>query len=88
MPNDDQPAAYENVVQRLQRRIREARRLGYRVRSEWLDDQQPGWCQIGGITTIFLDQTQPAAEQLAQLEESLRSLVNAELAVRSVRPAA
>ena len=69
-----QPSSHENVVQRLKRRIREAKAMGYRVRTEWLDDQEATWCVIGGVTTIFIDQTQPAADQLGQLEESLKSL--------------
>ncbi|MCG8648919.1 MAG: hypothetical protein MI861_03755 [Pirellulales bacterium] len=34
----------ENVVQRLNRRLGEAKRMGFRVRTEWLEDQQATWC--------------------------------------------
>ncbi len=66
----------ENVVQRLRRRIQDAQRLGFRVRTEWLDDQQASWCEIGGVKTLFVNLSQTAAEQLQQLEESLAAFVN------------
>jgi hypothetical protein len=70
----------ENVVTRLRNRIRDTKRMGIRVRSEWLDDQQATWCEIGGVLTVFVDLSQPAAEQLAQLEEALQSLAGRSLA--------
>ncbi len=61
----------ENVVQRLRRRIRDAKKMGFRVRSDWLSEQQASWCEIGGVKTLFIDLSQTAAEQLRQLDESL-----------------
>lgn len=75
-------ASSPNVVARLRQRIADARRLGYRVRIEVLEDQQAGWCQVGKSKLIFIDLSQSAAEQLAQLDETL-----AEIAAVSSRSA-
>ncbi len=64
----------ENIVQRLRRRINDAKSLGCEVRLEWLDDSQGDWCVVGGKRTIFLDSGQTAAEQLTQLEEILHEI--------------
>lgn len=63
----------ENVVARLRHRIDQAKRQGFHVRIEVLGDEQPGWCQVGTKRLIFLDLSQTAAEQLAQLNETLAS---------------
>ncbi len=63
----------ENVVTRLRRRIREAKAMGFKVRSEWLDDEQATWCEVGGVKTLFVDLSQTAAEQLRQLDETLEA---------------
>ncbi len=63
----------ENVVVRLRRKIRQAKQQGFRVRSEYLEDQQATWCEIGGVKTLFIDLSQTADQQLLQLEESLAS---------------
>ena len=65
--------ADENIVQRLHRRKREAKAMGFRIRMEVLDDEQASWCEIGGVKTIFINLSQTAAEQLHQLDESLAS---------------
>ena len=70
----------ENIVQRLRRRTREAKAMGFRIRTEWLDDQQASWCEIGGVKTLFIDLSQSASEQLQQLEESLASFADAQKA--------
>tara|TARA_R110002073_G_scaffold46789_7_gene127454 strand:- start:8452 stop:8739 length:288 start_codon:yes stop_codon:yes gene_type:complete len=67
----DSKIADENVVQRLRRRTQQARDLGFHVRTELLDGQEPSWCMIGKRKTIFIDLAQTAAEQLRQLEESM-----------------
>lgn len=61
----------ENIVERLRRRMAEAKRMGFRIRTEWLDGQQATWCEVGGVKTIFVDLTQSTAEQLQQLDETL-----------------
>ncbi|TWU57569.1 hypothetical protein [Rubripirellula reticaptiva] len=68
----------DNVVIRLKKRLAHARKAGFKVRIEVLDDEQPGWCQVGSSRILFLNIAQTAAEQLAQLEETLQDF--AELA--------
>ncbi|MGV3485870.1 MAG: hypothetical protein ACO1RT_15740 [Planctomycetaceae bacterium] len=65
------PAA--NIVQRLRRRIAEVRSLGFQIRQEFLQGHPSSWCEIGGKKTIFLDSSQPAADQIAALDEAIRS---------------
>lgn len=65
---------HEHVVDRLRSRTAQARQLGFEVRAELLDGSQPDWCQLGSRRIIFLDLSQTAGEQLAQLEEILRLL--------------
>jgi hypothetical protein len=61
------------VVARLAIRIREARRLGFHVRQEYLGGNVGNWCEIGGRKTVFLDASQAAGEQLAVLEQAIDS---------------
>lgn len=58
-----------NVAQRLRERIRAAQAFGFEIRHEVLDDQTPGWCQIGSRKLMFVDLAATTAEQLAQVEE-------------------
>lgn len=69
---DDQ----ENIVTRLRTRIRDAKRQGFRVRTEILDEEQASWCVIGDVKTIFIDLSQTAAEQLSQLNETLATFAS------------
>ena len=62
-----------NVVERLKLRLCEARRMGFRVRMEVLDDEQATWCVIGGIPTLFVDLSQTAGLQLRQVDEAMQS---------------
>jgi len=82
-PAGGHAAAGQNVIERLRQRIRDAKGMGVRVRSEWLDDEQASWCEIGGVVTIFIDLSQTAAEQLQQLEDSLASLAAERTTARS-----
>lgn len=61
----------ENIVAYLKRRIGEARKLGFHVRVEPMEEGQSGWCQIGAKKILFLDASRTAAEQLGQLDEAL-----------------
>lgn len=61
----------DNVVRRLKQQLDHARRLGFQVRMEVLDEEQPGWCQIGKSRLLFVNLSQTAAEQLAQVSETL-----------------
>lgn len=62
-----------NVVTRLKRRIDDARALGFKVRMEPLDGEQATWCEIAGVPNLFIDLSQTAAEQLQQLDETLKA---------------
>ncbi|NND97159.1 MAG: hypothetical protein HKN47_07515 [Pirellulaceae bacterium] len=66
----------QNVVQRLNQRLAAAKQMGFNVRTELLDGQQSTWCVLGVTKVIFLDLSQTAAEQLAQLNEVLADYVN------------
>ena len=63
------PADANHVVDRLRNRILQLRKTGITVRNDWLDGEQPAWCEIRGVTTVILDASATAAEQLCQLEE-------------------
>lgn len=63
----------ENVVTRLRNRLADAQTLGFRVRLEPLESQMATWCEIAGIPTLFVDLSQPAGEQLQQLDDALDS---------------
>ena len=54
----------ENVVERLASCFNEARKIGFNVRMEVFDDEQAGWCVIGGVPTLFVDLSQAAPIQL------------------------
>ena len=72
---DAEQAPRSNIVQRLQRRMAEARRAGFAIRTEWLGGEAGGCCEFGGQRWIFIDLSLPVADQLAQLDEALRSTV-------------
>lgn len=61
----------QNVVVRLKNRLAEARKMGFKIRMELLDDEQATWCVIAGVPTLFVDLSQTAAEQLQQLDEAI-----------------
>lgn len=65
------PNPATNIVQRLKAKLGEARSQGFKIRMEFFDDEQASWCVIGGVPTLFVDQSQTAAEQLRQLDEIL-----------------
>ncbi|MCO8123693.1 hypothetical protein NHH03_18250 [Stieleria sp. TO1_6] len=60
-----------NVAQRLGGAINAAKRLGFDVRKVVLNDQSPGWCQLGSQKILFLDLTATTSEQLHQIETIL-----------------
>lgn len=63
----------ENVVERLRRKIGEARTLGFHIRQEVLSGPQPAWCEFGGKKWLFLDASQPARDQIESIEVALDS---------------
>jgi hypothetical protein len=63
----------DNVLKRLSNRLADARSQGFRVRIEPLESQTATWCEIAGIPTLFVDLSQPAGEQLQQIDDALKS---------------
>ncbi|MCC9603959.1 hypothetical protein LOC67_25690 [Stieleria sp. JC731] len=62
-----------NVAERLKLAIRQAKELGFDVRRIVLEDQQPGWCQVGSKRILFLDLSSTTTEQLDQITQILDS---------------
>ena len=50
-----------------------AKRLGYRIRHDWLGEVAAGVCRIQGQKWIFLDLADGPADQLAALRDVLRA---------------
>lgn len=65
-----------NIVQRLAQAIGTAKEMGFEVRKIVLDEQMPGWCQIGPRKILFLDLTASTGEQLEQIDEIIASYCN------------
>ncbi|TWU10630.1 hypothetical protein [Allorhodopirellula heiligendammensis] len=65
-----EPAA-ENVLQRLNRMAKIARNHGFEIRGEPLGGAGSTWCEIRGRRVLFLDVSQPAAEQAIAIAEIL-----------------
>ncbi|MCM2373442.1 hypothetical protein [Aporhodopirellula aestuarii] len=61
--------ADENVLQRLQRMTKIARNYGFEIRGEPLGGAGSTWCEIRGRRILFLDLSQPAAEQAIAIRE-------------------
>lgn len=69
MPHDELTKV--SKVATLRQRIADTKRLGVRVRSEWLGGETGGGCEIGGIRWVFLDLSLSVDEQLGQLSDAL-----------------
>ena len=63
--------ATENIVQRLNHRIEQAKGLGFEIRTEWLDGMESTWCELGGTKILFLDVSKNAVEQLDQVDKAI-----------------
>ncbi len=63
--------AAENVLQRLHRMAKIARNNGFEIRGEPLGGAGSTWCEIRGQRILFLDLSQPAAEQALAISEIL-----------------
>ncbi len=61
-----------HTVEILEDAVRVARRLGYKVRTEWLSGVEGGSCEIRGQKWLFIDPAQSVEEQLAQVIAALR----------------
>lgn len=75
-----------NIVQRLKSQIKKAKSLGFTVRFELLDGEQPSWCVLGKSKVLFLDLSQTANEQLRSLNETLDSFFAAESVPTNSQP--
>lgn len=61
----------ENVLERLKRMAKIARNHGFEIRGEPLGGEGSTWCEIRGRRILFLDLSQPAAEQAIAIQEIL-----------------
>jgi len=61
-----------HTVELLEQSVNLAKRLGYRIRHEWLGGQGGGLCEFGGNRWIFVDLGQSTTEQLHQVANVLR----------------
>jgi hypothetical protein len=64
-----------NSVELLEQAVEYAKKQGFRVRSESLEGASGGLCRIGNATTIFLDQSATASQQLTEIMAVLQSKV-------------
>lgn len=77
----------ENIIQRLNRRLREARLQGFDVRREVLGPHQANWCVLGSRKVLFLDSTHSARDQLAAVDAALADFAAVTAARQSPPPA-
>jgi hypothetical protein len=59
------------TVEALDQALQAARRLGFKVRMEWLNGDGGGACEIRGEKWIFIDLACNADEQLATVLDAL-----------------
>lgn len=58
-------------IDRLNQAIKQAKQLGYAVRTEWLGGSASGWCEFGGERLLFVDLSLSVDEQLEQVEAAV-----------------
>ncbi|GAB5405745.1 MAG: hypothetical protein Aurels2KO_39760 [Aureliella sp.] len=56
----------------LEEAIEVAKRIGFEVRHEWLNESRGGLCRIGDRWMLFVDLSLTAAEQLEQVVGGLK----------------
>lgn len=61
-----------HAAERFDAALALARRLGYKIRHEFLDGQSGGGCEIRGQRWLFVDLSLTPREQLEQVVETLR----------------
>lgn len=61
-----------HTVELLEQALEIARRAGYKIRQEWLDDCQAGACVVKGQKWLFLDPLQSTRDQLEDVLVVLR----------------
>ena len=62
-----------HVVDALEETLRLAKRIGYRIRQEWLGGSGGGGCEIHGRKFLFLDLSLGPDEQLDLILDTLRN---------------
>ncbi len=62
-----------NSVELLEQAIEYAEKQGFQVRNETLGGATGGLCRIGNASTIFLDQSATASQQLAEIMAVLQN---------------
>ena len=63
------------IVNRLNRFVEQAKKMGYEIRQEMLDGQGAAVCQVKGKPCLFLDLSSGAAEQLEAIKQSFTDIV-------------
>jgi len=61
-----------HTVELLEESLSVVKRLGYRIRHEWLNGTGGGGCEIAGQKWFFLDLALGPGDQLEQVLETLR----------------
>ncbi len=61
-----------HTVELLEHALDLTKRLGYKIRQEWLGGEGGGGCELGGRKLLFLDLALGPADQLDQVIETLR----------------
>ena len=60
-----------HTVELVEQALEAARRLGFRIRHDWLDGVTSGPCLISGQKWLFLDLNDSPSEHLAILRDAL-----------------
>jgi hypothetical protein len=71
-PFSHQRGARMHTVELLEESLSVVKRLGYRIRHEWLNGTGGGGCEIAGQKWFFLDLALGPGDQLEQVLETLR----------------
>ena len=75
-----------HTVEMLEQAIATARRLGFRIRMEWLGGSGGGDCEIKGQRWIFLDLALTAGEQLDVLLDAIEREAAASVLPLPIQP--
>ena len=61
-----------HTVELFDEAVAVAKRLGYKIREEWLEGYGGGGCEISGEKWIFIDLSLNSRDQLDQVVDTLR----------------
>ncbi len=74
MENAPQTSLAQNTtVDRLKERVHLAKTLGFQIRNDWLDGPDSTWCEVAGVKILFIDLSQPVADQLDCVNEAIET---------------